>query len=182
MGKIFEEIDDKLAAWVGRQKMFFVASAPATTDGHINCSPKGIDSLRILGSRQIAYLDITGSGAETIAHVRENQRIVIMLCAFEGPPNIVRFHGKGEVVEPADPEFDTLAESFDIQASTRAIIRIDVTRISDSCGFGVPLYDFKADRDIFDSYAKRKGPEGLRQYRAEKNRVSIDGLPALKHF
>lgn len=180
MGKLFSEIDDSLRNFVERQHLFFVASAPADLDGHINLSPKGLDSLRILGPRTIAYLDYAGSGAETIAHVRENGRIVIMLCAFEGAPKIVRFHGRGSVIEPNDAEFAPLLAHFVPEPGVRSIIRIDVERISDSCGFGVPLMHYERDRAQLTDWAAKKGESGLERYKREKNAVSIDGIPALR--
>src|SRR6187200_2291099 len=144
MGKVFDEIDEKLAAWIGRQRMFFVGTAPSGAGGHVNVSPKGpIESLRILDARTIAYLDVVGSGAETIAHLRENGRIVVMLCAFEGPPRILRLHGRGEVLVPQDDDFSALLEraAFDEPAAPearRALVVVHVERIADSCGYGVP--------------------------------------------
>src|SRR3954466_6409466 len=142
MGKVFDAIDDKLAAWIARQRMFFVGTAPSGADGHVNVSPKGpIESLRILDPHTIAYLDVIGSGAETIAHLRDNGRIVVMLCSFEGSPRIVRLHGRGEVLYPADPRFAELLGGFQrpgVTESERAIVRVDVTRVADSCGYGVP--------------------------------------------
>jgi hypothetical protein len=181
MGKTHDEISDTLRAFVKRQHVFFVATAPAALDGHVNCSPKGLDTLRVLGPRTVAYVDYTGSGAETIAHLRENGRIVIMLCAFEGPPNIVRFHGRGVVVTPGQAEFDALLAHFGPQPmGVRSIIRVDVERISDSCGYGVPRLQFREDRDQLRLWAERKGEEGLERYQRQKNAVSIDGLPALE--
>ncbi len=178
MGKIYSEIDEPLREFVERQHLFFVATAPSSVDGHVNCSPKGLDSLRILGPATVIYLDYTGSGAETIAHVRENGRIVIMFCAFDGPPKIVRFHGKGEVILPGDAEFEALLAHFTPGPGVRSIIRIEVERISDSCGFGVPHLRFEDDRTQLPAWAKNQG-EGLDAYRRQKNAVSIDGLPAL---
>lgn len=180
MGKIFSEIDDSLRAFVQRQHVFFVATAPSSVEGHVNCSPKGLDSLRVLGPTTIAYLDYAGSGAETIAHVRENGRIVIMLCAFEGAPNIVRFHGTGVVVEPGDAEFASLLALFEPGPGVRAIIRIEVTRISDSCGFGIPILRFEKERAQLSLWAEKKGEDGLAAYKQQKNATSIDGLPALR--
>lgn len=180
MGKSYEVIDGRLAEFISRQPVFFVATAPLAADGHINCSPKGTrDNLIIAGPRSVIYQDMTGSGAETIAHLRENARIVIMFCAFEGPPRIVRLHGHGNLVLPGGPDFADLAARFPAHPSTRAFIRVEVERISDSCGYGVPLMSFVRHRDNLDHWAGTKGPEGLVAYRAEKNRVSIDGLPAL---
>src|SRR5213596_1749781 len=152
MGKVFEEIDAKLAAWIGSQRMFFVATAPSGGDGHVNVSPKGpIESLRIFGPKQVGYLDLLGSGAETVAHLRENGRIVIMLCAFEGPPRIVRLHGRGEVVLPCDERFAPLLAEAGFEETTvpearRAIVLVEVTRIASSCGYGVPLMDHVGER------------------------------------
>src|SRR5919197_3058545 len=146
MGKVFDEIDPKLARWIGAQQLFFVATAPSGDDGHVNCSPKGpIESLRVLGPRRVAYLDLVGSGAETIAHLRQNGRIVIMLCAFAGPPRILRLHGRGRVVEPGDPNFEELAGGFALPETTtagparRSVVVVDVDRIADSCGYGGAL-------------------------------------------
>lgn len=180
MGKVYEAIDARLAEWIGRQHLFFVATAPCGAEGHVNLSPKGLDALRILGPREVAYLDLVGSGAETIAHLRENGRIVLMWCAFEGPPKILRLHGRGEALEPGEPGFDALAARFPAHASTRAIVRVDVTRISDSCGYGVPLFAYQGERPQLDQWAERKGPEGLRRYQLEHNLESLDGLPALR--
>lgn len=179
MGKLFEIITQEMQQWIERQKMFFVATAPLSETGHVNCSPKGLDTFRVIGPNTVIYQDLTGSGAETIAHVRENKRIVIMFCAFEGPPKIVRLHGTGEVITQEHPDYDTLAAQFPPRIGFRAYIRITATRISDSCGYSVPLYEFKQERDVLDKYNMNKGEDGLQQYRALKNRESIDGLKAL---
>lgn len=179
MGKTFSEIDEPLRNFIRRQHVFFVATAPASVDGHINCSPKGLDSLRILGPTTVAYLDYAGSGAETIAHLRENGRIVIMFCAFEGAPKIVRFHGKGEVIEPAHPDFERLIAFYEPGPGVRSIIRIELDRISDSCGYGVPVLRFESDRQQLSLWAEKKGEAGLAKYKRDKNAASIDGLPAL---
>ena len=180
MGKTYDEIDDSLYAFVSRQPVFFVATAPAALDGHVNCSPKGLSSLRIVGPRTVAWVDYAGSGSETIAHLRENGRIVIMLCAFEGPPKIVRLHGHGVVLIPGDPRFDELLTSFAPQPlGVRSIIRVDVDRISDSCGYGVPRMRFEGERTQLPAWAAAKGADGLREYMRSKNASSIDGLPAL---
>jgi len=180
MGKVFDGIDEKLAAWIAAQRMFFVATAPRGDAGHVNLSPKGLDAFAILGPRSVAYLDLVGSGAETLAHLRENGRITFMFCAFEGLPRIVRLYGRGEAVEPGDPGWESLAAHFPPYASTRAIIRAELSRIADSCGYGVPLYQYKSDRSQVGEWAERKGPEGLRVYQLERNRESLDGLPALR--
>jgi len=179
MGKLFDEITPEIAEWVEKQHMFFVATAPLAEDGHINCSPKGLDTFRILGPRKVAYLDITGSGAETIAHLRENGRIVFMFCAFDGAPKIVRFHGKGEVVLPTSPLWSELQGRFPEYLGVRAIISAEITRVSDSCGYGVPHFEFSEDRETMQRWAETKGSEDLSLYRKQKNRRSIDGLPGL---
>lgn len=157
--------------------MFFVASAPLSSQGHINCSPKGADSFRILDEHMVCYLDLTGSGAETIAHLKENGRIVIMFCAFDGPPRIVRFHGQGIVITEFSDEFTKFRKLFGSLEGVRAIITVKVTRVSSSCGFSVPLFDFKDHRDTLDKWAQRKGEEALKEYRQKNNSLSIDGLP-----
>jgi len=173
-------IDAKLADWVGKQPMFFVATAPSSTDGHVNCSPKGRDTLRVTGPAEIAYLDLGGSGIETVAHIRENGRIVIMLCAFTGPPRIVRFHGRGRVLFPGDAGFGQLVAQFPAPPSIpRSVIRVAVSRVADSCGYGVPLMDYKAERRSIENYVRDKTEEDLRAYIRENNAVSIDGLPGV---
>lgn len=179
MGKTYEQIDEKLATWIGEQHMFFVATAPRSDDGLINCSPKGLDTFRILDTQTVAYLDLTGSGVETIAHLKENGRIVIMFCAFTGAPNIVRFHGKGTVLEPTHPDFADLLPLFPALPGVRSIIRVAVQRVSDSCGFAVPRYRYEAERDALTKYAENKGPAGMAAYRAKNNQQSIDGLPGV---
>jgi len=180
MGKTFNAIDAKLRGFIDQQKMFFVATAPLTPDGHINLSPKGLaGTFAIVDERTIAYLDLTGSGVETIAHLRENARICVMFCAFEGPPRIVRVHGTGDVVEPNDEDFARLRAHFDDYSGVRSIIRVRADRISDSCGYGVPLYDYKGERDQLQRWADRKGEDGVAQYRRDNNAESLDGLPSL---
>jgi hypothetical protein len=180
MGKIFEAIDAKLAEFIRAQKMFFVATAPLAAEGLVNLSPKGLDSFRILGPREVAYLDLTGSGIETVAHLRENGRIVFMFCAFEGRPRILRLHARGDAFEPGEPEFERLRPEFPEVTGVRAIVRADVRRIADSCGWGVPLYSFQAQRDQLVRYGEQLGPEKIREAQAEYNTRSIDGLPGLR--
>jgi hypothetical protein len=190
MARVYDEITDHLRGWVGRQSMFFVATAPLAGDGHVNVSPKGpIGSLRVLGPHRVAYLDIGGSGAETIAHLRENGRIVLMLCAFDGPPRIVRFHGSGEALMPGDPRFSELLEEAGFEdpslpEARRSIVDVDVTRVSDSCGYGVPLMSFEGLREHHQLSTAKKlrtlGPEGYAEYRREANDISLDGLPSLR--
>lgn len=178
---ILTEIDSHLREFIEAQHMFFVATAPSGAGGHVNVSPKGIECLRVLGPGAVAYADYPGSGAETIAHLRENGRITIMLCAFTGPPRIVRLHGRGQAIEPQEPRFEQLRFLLGQEAiPTRSIIRVEVERVSDSCGFGVPLYEFQEQRTQLARWAEKKGTEGIRKYEREKNAVSIDGLPALK--
>ena len=191
MGKVFDGIDPKLERWIAGRELFFVATAPSGDDGHVNCSPKGpIESLRVLGPRRVAYLDLVGSGAETIAHLRQNGRIVIMLCAFRGPPRIVRLHGRGRCVLPGDPEFDELTTAFEIRdayttgPAQRSVVVVDVERIADSCGYGVPLMEPAGDRPQQALWVERKlaqgGPDAIAAYRAQHNTRSIDDLPALE--
>jgi Pyridoxamine 5'-phosphate oxidase len=176
MGKVYEAIDDKLIAWISAQKIFFVATAPLNRQGHINCSPKDGRSFHIIDGRTVVYQDLTGSGVETIAHLKENGRIVLMFCAFDGAPNILRLHGRGEVIEPHHPEFAVLRSQLGAPPGLRSFVRTRLTRISDSCGFGVPLYEFRAERPQLTTWAEHKGPEKLRQYHYERNAASIDGL------
>ncbi len=182
MGKVFDEISGKLATWIEAQSLFFVGTAPLAGDGHVNVSPKGdLRWFRIIGPRQVAYLDFVGSGAETIAHLRENGRVVVMFCAFDGPPRIVRLHGTGAVLLPVDEGFDELLASFDPpEHALRSLIRIDVDRISDSCGYGVPLMRFEGRRTQYDDWVDSQvRKNGLEAYVAEENAESIDGLPAV---
>jgi Pyridoxamine 5'-phosphate oxidase len=189
VGKIFDGIDERLEGWIAAQPMFFVGTAPLDEDGHVNVSPKGqIDDLRVLDPHTVAYLDYIGSGAETIAHVRENGRIVIMLCAFAGPPRILRLHGRGRVVPASDPEFEKLLArcGFPEPATPearRAVVVVEVERVADSCGYGVPLMSYEGRRPHMDAWAAKKmrvgGPEALLDYQREKNTLSIDGLPAV---
>lgn len=189
MGKVFNGIDERLERWIAAQPMFFVGSAPRHADGHINVSPKApIDTLRVLDSSTVAYLDFVGSGAETIAHLRENGRIVIMLCAFQGPPRILRVHGVGEAILASDRRFEQLFDRCRFTApatpeSQRAIVLVDVVRVADSCGYGVPLMRQEGSRPHMAAWAAKKvragGPGALRDYQREKNSRSIDGLPAV---
>jgi hypothetical protein len=189
MARTYEQIDDTMREWIARQPMFFVASAPLAEDGHVNVSPKGpAGTLRVLGPNRVAYLDLVGSGAETIAHLRENGRIVVMFCAFEGPPRIVRLHGSGEVVLPDDGRSGALLAEAGFEEPTvpearRAIVVVDVTRISSSCGYGVPLMDFAGERPHVDASTRKRlrsgGPDAVVRYQQDHNLQSIDGLPAV---
>ena len=179
MGKIRSEIDDVARKFIEAQKIFFVASAPLDAGGHVNLSPKGLDTFRILGPSTVAYLDFNGSGVETIAHLKENGRIVLMFCAFQGPPDIFRLYGHGRVIEPHEPDFAALAKSFPACENARSIIRVAITRVQDSCGYGIPLFKYEGERTQLQAWAQKRGAEGLKAYRQEKNRRSIDGLPGI---
>ena len=176
MASVHPSITPPVAAWISQQQMFFVATAPLAVDGHVNVSPKGLDTLRILDDVTVAYLDLTGSGIETVAHVRENERITLMWCAFDGPPRIVRVHGRGEVVGVDDAR---VAGCFDAIPGARAVVIVHAERISDSCGYSVPLYAFEGHRSKLVEWADHRGPDGLVAYRAANNATSIDGLPGL---
>lgn len=180
MGKEYTEIDEQLHKWIKRQHMFFVATAPLAADGLVNCSPKDLDSLRVLGPHEVAYVDTGGSGIETVAHLRENGRIVLMMCAFDGPPKIFRFYGRGTAVEPHDEEFDELLARFPPMPAARTIVRIAVDRIFDSCGYGVPLYEFRQHRDSLPNYFAKQTEEDILKYRKNRNSKSLDGMPGLK--
>jgi Pyridoxamine 5'-phosphate oxidase len=190
VGKVFDGVDARLKEWIAAQALFFVASAPLSGDGHVNVSPKGpIGTLRILGEHRAAYLDMVGSGAETVAHLRENGRLVIMLCAFSGPPRIVRLHGHGEVVLASDARFGDLFErcAFDgagVPDARRAIVLLEIERVADSCGYGVPVMAYEGERPHAEAWALKRlrvgGPSALQDYQQEKNAVSLDGLPAVE--
>lgn len=174
------EIDDRLADFLLDQHVFFVATAPLSPTGRVNLSPKGLSgTLRVIDEHTVAYLDLTGSGVETIAHLRENGRIVVMVCSFEGPPRIVRLHGTGEVVMLEDPRFPALSSGFPPVEGARAVVVVHVDRVSDSCGYGVPLMVYRGDRGQLPEWSQRKGEEGLVDYRREKNAASIDGLAGI---
>jgi hypothetical protein len=177
MGKFFTSIQDHHKAFIEKQRLFFVATAPLSEEGHVNLSPKGLDSFRVLSPTKVAYMDIIGSGNETAAHVLENKRITFMFCAFDGPPNILRLYGKGYTVLPGDAEWEELSSYFVLQLATRQIIVADIHKVQTSCGFGVPLYSYTGERDHAQKWAENKGAEGLEAYKQEKNRISMDGLP-----
>jgi len=179
MGRIRTVIDEAAKQFIEAQPMFFVASAPLDAHGHINLSPKGLASFRILGPSTVAYLDLTGSGIETVAHLKENGRLVLMFCAFSGPPTILRLHGRGRVIEPKNTEFETLAAHFPHYESVRSIIVVEINRVANTCGFGVPLMKHEGDRSQLLAWAAKKGEAGLVEYRREKNMQSIDGLQGL---
>lgn len=177
MAKFFDSITANIQEFIEKQQMFFVASAPLDANGHVNMSPKGLDSFRILSANKVAYLDITGSGNETSAHLLENGRITLMFCGFEGAPNIVRLFGKGYTVLPDTPEWEELSPLFAHLPGARQIIVADIYQTQTSCGFSVPLYEYVGQRDTAAKWAEAKGEQGLIDYRAEKNLCSLDGLP-----
>jgi hypothetical protein len=191
MGTVYPSLDDKLQTWISAQPMFFVATAPTGPAGHVNVSPKGgPGTFRILGPLEVAYVDFFGSGVETIAHLKQNGRMVMMFCAFEGSPKVVRLHGRGDVVEMSDPRFPELYAQFDLpdeaRESIRSIITLDVHRVADSCGYVVPEMTFKEDRRALHrtagAWIKQRGPSAIRDYCDVNNGQSIDGLPGLTPF
>ncbi|WP_231606635.1 pyridoxamine 5'-phosphate oxidase family protein [Salinibacterium sp. NK8237] len=179
MGKLFDSIDDTMKAWIEAQPLWFVATAPLSGDGHVNMSPRGHDTFSVLGDRRVGWVDYTGSGVETIAHLRENGRICLMFVSFDSRPRIVRLYGHGSVSLPGEAAFDEVVALHPEHPSTRAVITVEVTRISDSCGWGVPVMEVTDERDLLRLQAEKKGVEGMADYRAEKNTRSIDGLPGL---
>jgi hypothetical protein len=181
MGKLHDELDDDLKDFIRRQQVFFVGTAPLSPEEHLNISPKGLDTFRILGPRTVAYLDLVGSGIETVAHLRENGRLTVLFCAFEGRPLILRLYGRGRVVEPGDGEWEGLMADLPSYESARSVVVMEVERISTSCGFGVPLFEYRGERTHLLDWADRKGRNGLERYKAEHNRQSIDGLNGLRN-
>ncbi len=191
MGRVYPELDERLRKFIASQSMFFVATAPCLTatgeGGHVNVSPKGYrDTFAVLGPLTVAYLDLTGSGAETIAHLRQNGRITIMFCSFTSAPKILRIYGTGQVILPADPDWPQLACHFSAAAGTgtdrgsqRAIIVVRADRIADSCGYAVPVMELTAERDVLTRWSERHSADQLAAYRVQHNTRSIDGLPAI---
>ncbi|HZP31164.1 MAG TPA: pyridoxamine 5'-phosphate oxidase family protein [Acidimicrobiia bacterium] len=177
MGRQYDAISPELADWIRRQHVFFVATAPLAGDGHVNVSPKGLDTLRILDERTLAYLDLTGSGIETVAHVRENGRITLMWCAFEGPPRILRVSGRGTLAALDDPR--VVGASFPVLPGARGVVVVHADRIADSCGYAVPRYRFEHERDQLVEWTAKRTDEELADYRATANARSIDGLPGI---
>lgn len=175
MAKFFPALDDNLKAFIAKQHIFFVATAPA--DGRISLSPKGLDSLRVLDDMRVAYLDLTGSGNETAAHLLADGRMTMMFCSFEGDHLILRLYGKGRSVKPSDAEWAELAPRFPTFPGTRQIILLEIESLQTSCGAGVPLYAYTGERDALLRWVTKKGEAGVRDYQHEKNRLSIDGLP-----
>ena len=179
MARTYDTITDELGSFIARQHVFFVATAASAPDGHVNVSPKGLDTFVVLDPLTVAWLDLTGSGVETIAHLRENGRITVMFCAFEGPPRIVRLHGDGNVLDLDDGRAAPLLARFPDYPGRRSVITVAVERISTSCGYGVPLLEYRGDRSTLLEWAERKGPAGITAYHADKNAHSIDGLPGV---
>ena len=179
MGATFDSIDDRSRAFIEQQHLFFVATAPSGDDGHVNLSPKGYDTFRVLGPNRVAYLDLTGSGAETVAHVRQNGRITLLFCAFDGKPNLLRLYGTGSVAEPGDAPYDEIAALVPAHKGARAAIVVDVERVSTSCGYSIPFFDYVGERPTLDEWADRKSDDDLVAYRAQKNARSIDGLSSI---
>jgi hypothetical protein len=179
MGKVFDGIDATLTRWIEAQPLWFVATAPLSADGHVNVSPRGHDSFSVLGPRRVGWVDYTGSGVETIAHLRENGRVCVMFASVDSRPRIVRLHGHGTVALPGDPAYAEVTALHPPHPGIRAVIIVEVTRVSDSCGFGVPVMQVVEERDLLRLSAQKRGPEGMARYRAEKNATSIDGLPGI---
>lgn len=177
--KVYDKLDDRIISFIEKQKMFFVASAPLSGDGHINLSPKGYDAFKVIDDTTVCWLDLGGSGIETQAHVQENGRITIMFCAFEGPANILRLFGTGEVVNPHHEEWDEMLGLFPGFERARGVFKVKLNRIQDSCGWGVPFYEFKGERDQLTRYVDNKSTEEWIESRYAKNAESIDGLTGL---
>jgi hypothetical protein len=185
MAHVYDGIDAKLRAWIEEQPLFFVSTAPLAADGLVNLSPKGTrGTFRVVDEHTFAYLDLTGSGVETIAHLRENGRICVMFCAFDGGPKIVRLHGTGRVTFASDPDFDAVVAPFGEAAASRrsqsrAVITVDVARVADACGYAVPRMELVEERGILDAWAETRGPEKIATYHSTRNAESLDGLPGL---
>lgn len=179
MPKSQDCLNDNLIDFISKQHIFFVASAPLD-GGHVNISPKGLDTFTVINSNEVAYLDLTGSGIETIAHIKQNGRLSIMFCAFEGPPKILRLFGVGQVILPKQDQFNSLISHFPPCQGSRAIIKLSIEKIRISCGFGVPLMRYESDRPDLERWSLKKGPQGLEEYRHNKNSQSIDGLEGIK--
>jgi hypothetical protein len=185
MAKVYDGIDTKMAAWIEAQPMFFVATAPLAGDGMVNVSPKGTrGTFRVVDAHTFAYVDLTGSGIETVAHLRENGRICVMFCAFDGGPKIVRLHGTGRAAFASDPGFDALVAPFgdagrSRRPQSRAVITVEVARVSDACGYAVPRMELLEEREILDAWSENRGPDKLAAYHSARNVTSLDGLPGL---
>lgn len=175
MAKFYDRLNDETRDFITRQKIFFVATAP--DEGRISLSPKGMDTLRVLDDTRVAYMDLTGSGSETSAHVRQNARMTMMFCSFEEKPLILRLYGRGEVVRPSDAGWADMRPHFPVTVGDRQIIILNIDSLQTSCGFSIPFFDYRGERPMLEEWAQKKGEEGVRAYWEQKNRVSIDGLP-----
>ncbi len=173
--KLYNHINQRIEKFIAKQKIFFVASA--TDQSRINLSPKGMDSFRVVDKNKVLWLNLTGSGNETAAHMDVDGRITIMFCAFEGAPMILRLYGKGKVINPNDGAWSKAIGNFPTLAGTRQIIEIDIEMVQTSCGMSIPYFDFKEERLLLDDWAQNKGEDGIKEYWKEKNELSIDGIP-----
>lgn len=177
MAKLFDCITDELQTFIAKQHLFFVATAPLSATGHVNLSPKGLDCFKVISKHQVAYLDLTGSGNETSAHLQENGRITFMFCAFAGQPSILRLYGQGKVLLPHSEHWDEWIAQFPDLPGIRQIVVAEIDRVQTSCGFGVPLFEYQQQRDNLPTWAAKKGAQGIEEYQQRKNQISIDGLP-----
>lgn len=175
MAKRYDSLSDELIEFIQAQKIYFVGTA--ASNGSINVSPKGFDSLRVLSSNRIVWMNITGSGNETAAHLAENGRMTLMFCAFDGQPKILRLYGHARAVHPRDTDWPELHDLFDPHPGVRQYVDFTIEMALTSCGFGVPFYEFQSERDNMNKWLERKGDDGVKQYWAEKNQTSLDGLP-----
>lgn len=175
MGKQYEALSERLIEFISEQKIFFVGTA--TADSRVNVSPKGMDSLRVLNSKRVIWLNVTGSGNETSAHVQQDPRMTIMFCALEGPPLILRIYGKARVLHKNDHEWEELFAHFDPLPGARQIFDLTIELVQTSCGMAVPYYSFTGERELLSDWARKKGDDGLEQYWEEKNQSSIDNIP-----
>ncbi len=175
MSKFYTKITSRLAKFINQQKIFFVATAP--NSGRINLSPKGMDSFRVLSENRVIWLNVTGSGNETAAHLLENKRITIMFCSFEKAPNILRLYGKGKEIKEEDKSWSELIELFPETPGTRQIFDIHVDSAQTSCGMSIPYFEYKGEREDLNDWAAKEGKVGIKKYWEDKNQSSIDGLP-----
>lgn len=175
MGQRYEALTDKQLDFIAQQKIFFVGTA--TADSRVNISPKGMDSFRVLGPNRVAWLNLTGSGNETAAHVQLAPRMTVMFCAFEGDPLILRLYGTARAIHHGDAEWDALYAQFSPQLGARQIFDVAVDLVQTSCGFGVPYFDYAGEREMLNDWAQKKGESGIRQYWQDKNQLSLDGIP-----
>jgi len=180
MATFYDQLEDKHLDFIAAQKMFFVASAPAGAEGHVNLSPKGYDSFKVTGPNEVLYLDLGGSGIETLAHVKENGRITFMFCAFEGKANILRIYGRARATSFNEPGFAEKLALFDGYDRARTIFTVAVEKVQDSCGWGVPFYDFLGERDQLKRAHAHAEPDAWAEHRLKTNATSIDGLPGLE--